>query len=131
MGRVLSTLILSSPTSLPGGILGQGRGTRGRKQCLCRSDTRTQTHSQGSAAGNIWGLGAQHPVTKDEEKGKEGALLLWRRLGILTPPPLFSQGQSASATASLTPTNPSTLAAWAGGTWGDGQEEIETPAMGW
>lgn len=27
-----------------------------------------------------------YPVTEDEEKGKEGALLLLRPLGILTPP---------------------------------------------
>ena len=65
---------------------GSGQGNQGQRQCLCRSNTLTQTHSQGSVAGNIWGLGAQHPVTEDEEKGKEGALLLLRPLGILTPP---------------------------------------------
>lgn len=83
MGRVLSTLILP-PRHIPSWRnSGSGQGNRGQKAMFVqkRHIHTTQTHSQGSVAGNIWGLGAQHPMTEDEEKGKEEALLLWRWLG--------------------------------------------------
>lgn len=61
-----------------------------------------------------------YPVTEDEEKGKEGAPAAIATAGHPHAPNLSSHRASRPPPQpTLTPTNPSTLAAWAGGTWGE------------